>query len=134
MGDVPEDRTAGAAVTLSIWVGILGVLVAAVAAVYFRERLGRPEFLWMVGLAAMGPAWLIALTGLLDGLSGENPDKGLKAFLALSSAAALIGVIATELCERWLKARAAWAPRVLYWLLGSVALLPSWCLLLWRVS
>ncbi|MCY4488793.1 MAG: hypothetical protein OXF11_16990 [Deltaproteobacteria bacterium] len=120
--------------TLSIWVGLFGIVAGAVAAVYFRKRLGKPEFLWMVGLAALAPGWLIALTGLLDGLSGENPDKGLKAFLALSSAAALIGVIATEFCVRWLKAHAAWAPRVLYWLLGAVALLPSWVLLLWRVA
>ncbi len=134
MGDVPENRTAGTAMTLSIWVGLFGVLVGAAAAVYFRDRLVKPEFLWMVGLAAMAPAWLIALTGLLDGLSGVNPDKGLKAFLALSSAAALIGVIATEFCVRWLKTRATWAPRLVYWLLGIVALLPSWGLLLWRVS
>ncbi len=120
--------------TLSIWVGVLGIVAGAAAAVYFRERLAKPEFLWLVGLGAMAPAWLLALTGLLDGLSGENPDKGLKAFLALSSASALIGVIATEFCVRWLKARAAWLPRALYWLLGTVALLPSWGVLLWRVG
>ena len=120
--------------TLSIWVGLFGIVTGAGATVFFRDRLRRPEFLWLVGLAAMAPAWLIALTGLLDGLSGDDPDKGLKALLALSSAAALIGVIATEFCVRWLKARVSRAPRALYWLLGTVALAPSWGLILWTVS
>ena len=120
--------------TLSIWVGLLGVLAGALVSGCFRDRLGRPERYWLVGLAATAPAWIIALTALLEGLSGENPDKSLKAFLAASSAAGLLGVIATEFCVRWLKAQAAEAPAVLYWFLGTAALLPSWGLILWRVA
>ena len=120
--------------TLSIWVGVFGVLAGALVSACFRERLGRPERYWLVGLAAAAPAWIIALITLLDGLSGDDPDKTLKAFLVASSAAGLLGVIATEFCVRWLKAQTAEGPAVLYWFLGTVALLPSWGLILWRVS
>ena len=120
--------------TLSIWVGVFGVLAGALVSGCFRDRLGRPERYWLVGLAAAAPAWIIALTALLDGLSGDNPDKTLKAFLVAASSAGLLGVIATEFCVRWLKTQAATAPGVLYWFLGTVALLPSWGLILWRVA
>lgn len=119
--------------TLSIWVGIFGVLAGALASGCFRDRLGKPERYWLVGLAATAPAWIIALTVLLGGLSGENPDKGMKALLALSTAGGLLGVIATEFCVRWLKARPAEAPGAVYWLLGTAALMPSWGFMLWRV-
>ena len=120
--------------TLSIWVGIFGVLAGALISWCFRGRLGKPERYWLVALAATAPAWIIALTALLDGLSGDHPDKTLKAFLVASTAGGLLGVIATEFCVRWLKAQTAVAPAVVYWFLGTVALLPSWGLLLWRVS
>lgn len=120
--------------TLSIWIGIFGVLTGALVSGCFRGRLGKPERYWLVGLAATAPAWIIALTLLLGGLSGDNPDKSLKAFLALSTAGGLLGVIATEFCVRWLKRQAATVPGVLYWFLGTVALLPSWGVILWRVS
>ncbi len=120
--------------TLSIWLGVLGVLAGALAAACFRGRLRKPERYWFVGLAATGPAWIIALMVLLGGISGENPDKGMKALLALSTAGGLIGVIATEFCVRWIKAQTATAPPVVYWFLGTVALLPSWGFLLWKAS
>ena len=53
-------------------------------------------------------------------MSGDNPDKTLKAFLVAASSAGLLGVIATEFCVRWLKTQAATAPGVLYWFLGTV--------------
>ncbi len=120
--------------TLSIWVGIIGVLAGALASACLRDRLGKPERYWLVGLAAAAPAWILALLVLLGGLSGENPDKGMKALLALSTASGLLGVIATEFCVRWLKARPAAVPATVYWFLGTVALMPSWGFILWRVS
>lgn len=118
-----------AGVTFSIWAGVSGVLAGALALTYFRGRLGSPERYWLVGVAAVAPAWVIALTVLLGGLSGEDPDKTLKAFLAASSACALLGVIVTEFCARRLQLRSP----VLHWLLGAAALMPSWGLILWRV-
>lgn len=120
-------------VTLSIWVGLFGVLAGALASACLRDRLGKPERYWLVGLAAAAPAWIIALMVLLGGISGENPDKGMKALLALSTAGGLLGVIVTEFCVRWLKARPATAPAAVYWFLGTVALMPSWGFILWRV-
>ncbi len=120
--------------TLSIWVGVFGVLAGVLVSWRFRDRLRKPERYWLVGLAATAPAWIIALTALLDGLSGDPPDKTLRAFLAASSAGGLLGVIATEFCVRWLKAQTTKAPALLYWFLGTVALVPSWGLILWRVS
>lgn len=119
--------------TLSIWVGVFGVLAGALASACLRHRLDKPERYWLVGLAAAAPAWIIALTVLLGGLSGENPDKSMKALLALSTASGLLGVIVTEFCVRWIKARPAAAPGVVYWFLGTAALLPSWGFMLWRV-
>ena len=119
--------------TLSIWVGVFGVLSGALVSGCFRDRLRKPERYWLVGLAAASPAWIIALTVLLGGLSGENPDKGMKALLALSTAGGLLGVIVTEFCVRWIKARTVAAPGVAYWFLGTAALLPSWGFMLWRV-
>ena len=116
-----EARRGPRAVTLSIWIGIVGVLAGALATACFRDRLGKPERYWLVGLAATG-------------ISGENPDKGMKALLALSTAGGLLGVIVTEFCVRWLKARPAAAPAAVYWFLGTVALMPSWGFILWRVS
>ncbi len=120
--------------TLSIWIGIIGIAVGALATACFRDRLGKPERYWLVGLAATAPAWIVALMVLLGGISGENPDKGMKALLALSTAGGLLGVIVTEFCVRWLKARPAAAPAAVYWFLGTVALMPSWGFILWRVS
>lgn len=119
--------------TLSIWVGVFGVLAGALVSGCFRDRLRKPERYWLVGLAAAAPAWIIALTVLLGGLSGENPDKSMKALLALSTAGGLLGVIVTEFCVRWIKARTVAAPGVAYWFLGTAALLPSWGFMLWRV-
>jgi len=119
--------------TLSVWVGVFGVLAGALVSACFRDRLGKPERCWLAGLAAAAPAWIIALTVLLGGISGENPDKGMKALLALSTASGLLGVIVTEFCVRWLKARPATAPGAVYWFLGAVALAPSWGFMLWRV-
>ncbi len=118
---------------LSIWVGIFGVLAGALVAARLGDRSGGPERYWLTGLAAVAPAWIIALTVLLGGLSGENPDKSMKALLAASTASGLLGVIATEFCVRWVKARPAAAPGALYWFLGVVALLPSWGFMLWRL-
>ena len=118
-----------AGVTFSIWAGVSGVLAGALALTCFRGRLGNPERYWLVGLLAVAPAWVIALTVLLGGLSGEDPDKSLKAFLAASSACALLGVIVTEFCVRRLELRSP----VLHWLLGAAALMPSWGIILWRV-
>lgn len=120
--------------SLSIWVGLIGVLAGALVSACLRDRLGKPERYWMVGLAAAAPAWIIALTVLLGGLSGENPDKGMKALLAASTASGLLGVIVSEFCVRWLKTRPAAAPGAVYWFLGTVALMPSWGFLLWKVS
>lgn len=119
--------------TLSIWVGVIGIVGGALATACLRDRLGKPERYWLVGLAATAPAWIIALMVLLGGISGENPDKGMKALLALSTAGGLLGVIVTEFCVRWLKARPAAAPAAVYWFLGTVALMPSWGFILWRV-
>ena len=119
--------------TLSIWVGLFGVLAGALGSAWLRDRFGEPERYWLVGLAAAAPAWIIALTVLLGGLSGEDPDKGMKALLAAATASGLLGVIATEFCVRWLKARPATVPGAVYWFLGAAALLPSWGFMLWRV-
>ena len=119
--------------TLSIWVGVFGVLAGALVSGCFRDRLRKPERYWLVGLAAAAPAWIIALTVLLGGLSGENPDKGMKALSRALDRRRPSGRHRHEFCVRWIKARTVAAPGVAYWFLGTAALLPSWGFMLWRV-
>ncbi len=119
--------------SLSIWVGVIGVCASALLSGWFRGRLRKAERYWLVGLAATVPAWIILLMVLLGELSAEHSEKGMKAVLAGGTAAGLLGVIATEFCVRRLKGCLAQVSGAFYWLLGTLALVPSWTFMLWRM-
>lgn len=94
-----------------------------------------PEVYWLLGLAALLPAWLIAFLGLLGHLTGRFPEKPLEAWWILSASAAILGVILTDgVVRKWREATKA-SPPARYWLLGMGAFAPAWGLavlgLLW---
>ena len=105
-----------------------GVLLSGLAVALFGKRLGSPERHWLLGIAALAPAWFVSLLVFLTKL--ESADKEVRVYLAGASAAALLGVIGTEYCVRYLQSRSWVRQRVMFWLLGIAALVPSWIVLL----
>ena len=113
--------------TISIGLALVGIVVSGVVVV-FGHRFGSVEGYWLLGIAAIAPAWLVSLLGFLTGLAAA--EKGLRIYLVGASAAALLGVIATEYWVRRSRSNGrAWHP-VIYWMLGIAALVPSWSVFL----
>jgi hypothetical protein len=85
-----------------------------------------PHAYWALGLVALLPAWLVAFVGLLGTEPGAKPQLA----WVLSTAAMLIGAIATEGRVRRAgdTVEAQHAPRL--WRLGVLAFLPAWVIAL----
>jgi len=83
-----------------------------------------------LGLVTLLPAWLVAFVGLLGATPGVRPQLVSGAAWLLSTAAGLIGAIATEACVRGTGdfAEAHHATRL--WRLGVLAFLPAWVIVL----
>jgi hypothetical protein len=112
----------------SILVGLLGVIGTGFGTVHRARRKPnpRPEMQWLLGIAALLPAWLIAFLGLLGPSTGGRPEKALAISWVLSSSVALLGVIVTDAVLRRLRESGRNYRPVTYWLLGVVALVPGW--------
>ena len=106
----------------------IGILLSGFVMLLFGMKPEFPERHWFLGMGAIAPAWLVGFLVFLTGLAAA--DKGVRVYLAGAAATALLGVIATEYCVRYLKARAGGAHPVVFWLLGLLALAPSWLVLL----
>lgn len=116
----------------SVVVGILGLVVTAVALGRLSGKAGLgPRCYWALGLAALFPAWLLALLALLGQAPLDNPQYPLPRSVIFSSGSALIGAIAADFIARRLQGSGKALPPVAYWLLGLAALIPAWCLALW---
>ena len=114
----------------SVAVGLIGVLgtwiVLRIRFCHAAAAPRPPEVYWLLGLAALLPAWLIAVLGLLGRLTGRFPEKPLEAWWILSSSAAILGVILTDgVVRKWREATNA-SPPARYWLLGMGAFAPAW--------
>lgn len=112
----------------SIVLAGIGIVLSGLAVLLFGVKLGSPERHWFVGMGAMVPAWLVGFLVFLTGLAAA--EKGVRIYLAASSAAALLGVIGTEYGVRYLKSRSSVVHPAVFWLLGLIALVPSWLVLL----
>jgi hypothetical protein len=78
--------------------------------------------MWLAGVPALLPAWLVAFVSLLGGAGSAAPRT---TFLG-ASAAAILGVLASDgLFAREERRRAGPRPLVC-WLLGVAALGPGW--------
>lgn len=116
----------------SLIAGLIGVLATWFLTLRL-ERAGsrrQPELFWMLGLAALGPAWLIAVFGLLGRMSGRFPEMSMAAWWIVSSAAAVLGVIVTDGMVRRLRESDQPRLRARCWLAGIGAFFPAWCLAL----
>ncbi len=117
----------------SVLIGVLGVFGTAGVLAYLRRREISPvvEYSWLVGLAALAPAWLAAILSLLGQTPAEVIDTPLPRSVLFSSAAALLGVIFTDPLNRRLQAKGVTPRWTTLWLLGVVSFIPAWMIALW---
>lgn len=127
-GRRPPARVVTAA---SVALGLLGLAVTwQVTGRLERARPDTPpDLYWTLGVLGLLPAWLVEFVALLDRLGGRFPDMSIAAWWALSSAAAVMGVIAGH---AWLRRLAAAAgdrpPARRCWLTGALTLPAAWLL------
>jgi hypothetical protein len=119
-------------IKLSIVLGFLGVVATASVVPYLSKQVPNwgPRKYWLVGLAALFPAWLIAFLGLLPSSVGSERDPLPRSAL-LCSVTAVFGVIFTEMAVRQLDKRGYSLSSFVYWLLGIAGLVPAWAIALW---
>lgn len=88
----------------------------------------KAQHCWFLGLAGLFPAWLTAFLGLLQPLTNKTADAPLPPRALLSSATALVGVIATDYLLRQLQKSGRTLRPITYWIIGLLALFPGWCI------
>lgn len=118
----------------SIITGVAGVFATWAALTYLEKGIAgwNARHFWLLGLAGLFPAWLSAFLGLLQPLAGGAADVPLPPRALFSSGAALCGIIVTDYLLRRLQRSGRVFRPVTYWIIGSVALLPAWCIALVR--
>ena len=119
-----------------IYWSVVAALVGVLGTWFGMVRLDRseshrpPEVFWLLGMAAIFPAWLIAFLGLLGRMSGRFPEMSLAAWWILSAAAAIVGVILADAMVRRRRESGHPSPPVKYWLIGVGTFIPAWGLAL----
>jgi surface polysaccharide O-acyltransferase-like enzyme len=118
---------------LSIVLGVLGLFATGAVVPYLNRWVSnwRPQHHWFLGLAALFPAWLIALLALLPDSIEPGQRAPLPRSVLLCSVTALFGVIFTEMAARQLDKRGYSLSPFSYWLLGVAGLVPAWVIALW---
>ncbi len=117
----------------SVLIGIFGIIGTAGALTYLirRDFHQVAEYSWLVGLAALAPAWLMGILAILGRSPVEVTDTPLPRSVLFSSAAALLGVIFTDLLNRRLQAKGVTPRWKALWFLGVVSFIPAWMIALW---
>jgi hypothetical protein len=118
--------------TWSLVVAVVGILATGAAVRPLQSKTPGRELrhYWFLGLGALFPAWLIAFLGLLQPATEQPGDVPLPPPALLSSGAALLGLIATDYLLRRLQKPGANFPAAIWWLLGCLALVPAWMVLI----
>lgn len=114
--------------------GVAGVFATWAAVAYLDGKTSdrREHRYWLLGLAGLFPAWLIAFLGLLQPVTQKPDETPLPPRALLSSGALLCGIIATDFLLRRLQKSGHSLRPVVYWIIGLVALLPAWLIALTR--
>ena len=107
----------------SVAAGVIGICETGAFAGRAASRSANwtPERYWLLGMAALFPAWLIAFLAVLS-LETVVP----KGVVMVTSVAPLLGAIVTDAVVRHLRASGRERRPVTYWLLGVAAVLPGW--------
>jgi hypothetical protein len=104
----------------SLAIAVAGAVLSAAATRYGAKE---ARHAWLLGLAGIFPAWLIAFLTLVDPASRSPVDIPLPPRALLSSGAGLLGVIATDY---YLRKSGAAVKALAAWIIGVAALLPAW--------
>ena len=114
-------------ITWSIVAGAAGICGTGAVIARLASRWPRynPERCWLIGMAALVPAWLIAFLGVLGLSPAQGPERPLFIF---SSSLPLLGAIVTDAVVRRLRESGGDHRPVTYWLLGIAAFLPGWAI------
>lgn len=115
--------------TRSILVGALGIAVTRALVAYLSRQTPprKPVWYWLLGLAGLLPAWLVAFLGLLKTApAAGRPDLSSSVSWIVSSAAALLGLILSDAGLRRLHETGGAHRPWMYWLVGLLAFLPAW--------
>ena len=116
-------------------VGVVGLLAtgAALFNLQAKHPEWKPQHYWLLGLAGLFPASLVAFLSLLPSATAPGADTPLPPRALFSSVAGLLGVIATDyLLRRLQKSGCALRP-LTFWVIGWVALLPALCIAVLRL-
>jgi hypothetical protein len=109
---------------VSLIVGVVGVLASAVAAIFLKDR--PPRHYWLLGIAALFPAWLVAFLAVISPASQSPVDVPLPPRALFSSAVGLMAIIATDYLLRQSERTGRTFTPVLCWWIGLGALVPAW--------
>jgi len=109
---------------VSLIVGVVGVLASAVATIFLKDR--PPRHYWLLGLASLFPAWLIAFLTVIQPASQSAVDVPLPPRALLSSAVGLMAIIATDYLIRQSERTGRVFTPVVCWWIGLGALVPAW--------
>jgi hypothetical protein len=117
---------------LSIVLGVFGLFATGAVMPYFSGWVSNwgPRPHWLLGLAALFPAWLIAFLGLLPSSVGPEYNPLPRSAL-LSSVVALLGVVFTDTAVRRLDKSGFFLSPFKCWILGVAGILPAWLITLW---
>jgi hypothetical protein len=115
---------------VSLIVGVVGILASAVATIFLKDR--SPRHYWLLGLASLFPAWLIAFLAVISPASQSPVDVPLPPRALLSSAIGLIGIIATDYFLRQAQQSGRVFTPLAWWIIGTSALAPAGLIAAWN--
>jgi hypothetical protein len=110
----------------SVGLAIIGFGVSrwGAAALARRVPVATPRIMWVAGLPALLPAWVVPFVSLLNA-AGTAAGPPRKAFM-VASAAAILGVVGSDWLVARQERRGARGRLLTSWLLGAAALGPAW--------
>ena len=86
----------------------------------------RAQHYWILGIAGLFPAWLVAFLSVLQPASQSAVDVPLPPRALFSSAAGLMGIIAADYLLRRVQQSGRVLRPVTCWIIGWGALVPAW--------